>query len=540
MVLSSGAGILARESIVCTSNLASHVSDVRGNFRYTEEVDPSNTYSSQQATADGTNCVNPSHINKQQHQGNSQQFSVPRTSEPKVTLNDVNSTTRSLNESIVPTGRISRAYNFTKLGSSLLANKNDSTASGTILASTLCRMRGGALKLGQMLSIQEESLLPREWIDALQKVRTGADAMPNEQVDEVLNKNYALDGKQTWQEYMKSVPNNKGIKEFEVRPIAAASIGQVHRALLYDDTLVAVKIQFPGVASGIESDLKNLEMLIRWFGMVPKGVFIKEIIDAGREELTNECNYHHEAESQIRFGKLIENDKELTKRNFAVPKVIEDLTRTEVLVTEWANGNTIDEALRLPQETRNMLAKAILRLTMKELFVWRFMQTDPNWGNFLHDGPSGKTNLIDFGSARDYDKEFVKGYLQIVWASANGMDKEVMDQSIKMKFLTGNEKQVMLDAHLKASQILGEPFSPGRGEYEFKGSRITERIKEQGVVFTKERILPPPKEVYTLHRKLAGAFLLCIKLEATLDCRAILEEVMRENEEEDERDSRGN
>ncbi len=441
--------------------------------------------------------------------------------------------------SAVPVSRLHRAYDFASLGASLYANRSNASASGDILTAALCRLRGGALKLGQMLSIQEESLLPKEWTDALQRVRTGADAMPAEQVSGVMNGAYRAgaggggDEGDDWRAFMATVPGGRGLKSFDERPIAAASIGQVHRGRLYDGTDVVVKIQYPGVAGGIESDLKNLEMLIRWGGFVPKGVFISEIIKAGREELSNECDYNKEASNQVRFQSLVASDPELKAAGLVVPSVVPELTRTEVLVTTFAPGSTIDAAVHLPQAARDRIARAVLRLTLLELFSWRFMQTDPNWGNFLFDHNTGKLALIDFGGARTFDRDFVDGYLSIVWAAANRDVPTIMSQSIAMGFLNGQESEVMLDAHRDAALVLGEPFRLGEDgspspPFPFEHSRITQRIAEHATVFTKHRLVPPPPEVYTLHRKLAGAFLLCVKLKASIRCRDILEEVWRD------------
>jgi aarF domain-containing kinase len=161
---------------------------------------------------------------------------------------------------------------------------------------------------------------------------------------------------------------------------------------------------------------------------------------------------------------------------------------------------------------------------MLELFVWRFMQTDPNWGNFLYDVRTRTTYLIDFGASREFSKEFVSGYLNIVIANANRDAKLLMDESIRMGFLTGKENDVMLEAHKMSGFCLGEPFQSYE-PYDFKSSKITSRISEHGSVFLKHRLTPPPEEVYTLHRKLAGAYNLCIKLGAKISCRGLLDEI---------------
>ena len=171
-------------------------------------------------------------------------------------------------------------------------------------------------------------------------------------------------------------------------------------------------------------------------------------------------------------------------------------------------------------------------LTMRELFVWRLMQTDPNWGNFLYDVGTRQTTLIDFGATREYPKPFVDGYLRIVWANANRDEKTLMEQSRKMGFLTGDENDLMLNAHKLSGFTLGEPFATDE-PFNFKGSRISTRMSEHTSIFLKHRLTPPPEEVYTLHRKLAGAFMLCIKLGAMVRCRDMLEDIIRDHIFED-------
>jgi len=445
-----------------------------------------------------------------------------------------NSNTISTTTTAVPSSRISRAFQFSRLGMGLVygtaaealkrsttgafSNTNTSSypaaasdANAELLASSLCRMRGAALKLGQMLSIQDETLLPPTIAKALQSVRQGADAMPLHQLYAQMESELGVD----WR--------NK-LLTFEETPMAAASIGQVHDALLADGRRVAIKVQYPGVGNSIESDLSNLQMLMQLSGLAPKGLFIENVIRVGREELLVECDYVREREHHLRFKHLIENDAILSREKFVVPGVVDDLCSSQVLTTEFAEGGTIDKVSSLSQEERNRIGKNILRLTMQELFVWRFMQTDPNWGNFLYDVVTGTTTLIDFGAAREFDKSFVDGYLRIVWANANRDEGLLLDQSRKMGFLTGEENQLMVDAHVKSGFTLGEPFA-SHEPYNFRESNISSRMSENGSVFMQHRLTPPPEEVYTLHRKLAGAYMLCIKLNAIISCRDLLEEV---------------
>ncbi|KAL3762079.1 hypothetical protein ACHAW5_002592 [Stephanodiscus triporus] len=439
--------------------------------------------------------------------------------------------------SAVPTSRISRALGFASLGAGLalgsvtelarrtlgqssstdpLVLSNDANAQR--LSDSLRRMRGAAMKLGQMLSIQDESIAPPALTNALAIVRRGAEAMPQHQLMQQLDEQWGCD----WRDRI----------ELEDRPFAAASIGQVHLGTLLSKstsisktvTKVAVKVQYPGVADSIESDLSNLSMLINATGLAPPGLFLENVIKVGREELKVECDYRREIANQKRFQSLISSDPSLVADRFFVPEVIQELSTDRILVTELVRGGTIDKVVNLDQAERNRIGRAIMRLTMLELFVWRFMQTDPNWGNFIYDVRTRTTYLIDFGASREFSEGFVRGYLNIVLANANRDEELLMEESIRMGFLTGKENDEMLEAHKLSGFCLGEPFQSYE-PYDFKSSKITSRISEHGSVFLKHRLTPPPVEVYTLHRKLAGAYNLCIKLGAKISCRDLLDEV---------------
>lgn len=441
----------------------------------------------------------------------------------------------------VPSSRVGRAFGFATLGFGLVLGTAAeatsrllgvaSSSGGSVvandanadrLAATLCRMRGAALKMGQMLSIQDESLLPPALTKALHKVRQGADAMPKTQLEKQLKSQLG----DTWRDRFES---------FDDLPFAAASIGQVHRAKIrVGDQVknVVVKVQYPGVANSIESDLQNLTMLVKMTGFSPKGLFIDNVIRVGREELKVECDYLNEMENQLRFKELVDSDPILSRERVVVPDVMTNLTTAEILTTEYARGGTIDKVLNLDQDERDRIGRLIFYLTIQELFVWRFMQTDPNWGNFLYDVGSRTTTLIDFGAAREYPKSFVDGYLRIVWCNANRDEETLLKLSHQMGFLTGQENDIMIDAHTQSGFTLGEPFATDE-PFDFRGSNISSRLSAQSSAFMQHRLTPPPEEVYTLHRKLAGAFMLCIKLGAKVKCRDLLIDVIRNHQFDD-------
>jgi len=251
----------------------------------------------------------------------------------------------------VPSTRFGRALGFANLGlglawgtvaegTSRLFGGGGTGASSVLLndknsdrvAASLCRMRGAALKMGQMLSIQDESLLPQPLVRALRQVRQGAEAMPRHQLQQQLEGQLGTN----WRDRF---------VRFDMLPSAAASIGQVHRASVVDETTgtirdVVVKVQYPGVARSIESDLNNLAMLVTMTGLAPKGLFIENVIRVGQEELKVECDYLREKDNQMRIKALVEADPVLRENRFVVPEVIEHLT-TEEIITRWVHTFTL-------------------------------------------------------------------------------------------------------------------------------------------------------------------------------------------------------
>lgn len=443
----------------------------------------------------------------------------------------------------IPSTRLTRALTVASLGFRLLASttyqattrlvspttsivKNETNANQ--LVDTLCHMRGAALKLTQMLSLQDSHVLPPPLADILARVRHQANPMPHRQVQSQLS--LQLGGSNWKDQYFQT---------FHDRPFAAASIGQVHYGILRDGiTHVAVKVQYPGVADSMDADLRNVSMLLNVGGFLPKGLFMEEILRVGRKELQNECNYELEQSHQRRYQSLLLSQQyqhedlqhrplsQLLRHTFSVPSVIEELSTSQILTSTFCQGIPLDQlSSSTSQIERNRIGQAILELTLTELFVWRFMQTDPNFANYLYDDVSGKIHLIDFGATREYSSSFVKGYLRLVWSAANGDVETLMETSKQMGFLTGEEKDCMKQAHQTMGWMIGEPFAT-YDVYDFRSCDLTARLQEHGTIFLQHRLTPPPEEVYTLHRKLAGMYNLCTRIGAQVSCRNVLESIV--------------
>ncbi|MBE3111841.1 MAG: AarF/ABC1/UbiB kinase family protein, partial [Acidobacteria bacterium] len=376
------------------------------------------------------------------------------------------------------------------------------------LVSRLSRMRGAALKMGQMMSFQDAKMLPGPIREVLQRVQDRADYMPSYQRDKVLIANLGAE----WRELF---------SEFEEKPIAAASIGQVHKATLKSNGQpVAVKIQYPGVADSIDSDLDNLGVLLTATKLLPKGLYLDKTIANARTELGWECDYKREAACLTRFGSLMADEGGV----FRVPAVHAEASGPQVLTMDFMRGTPVTRLESLSQAQRDWIGTQILRLCLREITEFRFMQTDPNWTNFLYHDGENRLELLDFGASREFPERFVSLYVRLLESASRTDHKGVKALSEELGYLTGLESRAMLDAHVGSVLTLAEPFSGSAPEvYDFQDQTITERVKGFIPVMLKERLAPPPEETYSLHRKLSGAFLLCARLGSRVRCREMFQ-----------------
>ncbi|CCG82040.1 putative Molecular chaperone [Taphrina deformans PYCC 5710] len=444
------------------------------------------------------------------------------------TVDELLKDSQKLSSSAVPSSRFSRLYHYTTLGASLGYNafadstsrlfNGPSATNGSgflsskntdLLVRKLSRMRGAALKLGQMISFQDENL-PGPIREVLQRVQDSADYMPAYQLDKVMSTEFGPG----WRDLFAT---------FDEVPIAAASIGQVHKARLPDGRRVAVKVQYPGVANSISSDLRNLGLLLTASRLLPKGLYLDKTIENARTELGWECDYIREAENTRKFHELVGDDK-----SFTIPRVIDECSGKQVLTTEFLDGVGIAKSQTYSQELRDFLGAEIMRLCLRELAEFRFMQTDPNWTNFLYNKKSHKIELLDFGACRAFDKEFIGKYCQLLVAAARGDKSDLQRLSMDLGYLTGAESSAMINAHISSILTLSEPFSfaANTDMYNFESQTITDRVKSFIPVMLRERLTPPPEETYSLHRRLSGHFLLCARLKSRIPCRAIFKDVM--------------
>ncbi|KAJ7819196.1 ABC1 family-domain-containing protein [Mycena olivaceomarginata] len=449
---------------------------------------------------------------------------LPLEGLPSKLSDDTPVSTRHLQASKVPSSRIGRLFHYGGLAASLgygaaseIIRRTASPgaeapqqsvmmteANITRLVSKLSQMRGAALKLGQFLSIQDTHVLPADVDKIFRRVQDSAHYMPDWQMEQVLTGSLGPD----WA---------RAFTTFDRVPFAAASIGQVHTATLAADVSptgaaarVAVKIQFPNIANSIASDLGYISLLLTAGRLLPKGLFLERTMQVMKQELADECDYAREAGFLRAFGAP---DHLGGDERFKVPWVWDGST-DRVLVMEHVGGTSVGDAdiSRLDQRDRNDIAARIVELCLKELFEFRLMQTDPNWSNFLWNAHTRRVELT----------AFIDDWLRLLQAAAREDRAACIEWSLKLGYLTGEENELMLNAHVSSMVLLATPFKAGTPQpFAFgQGTQwadITAQIRAH---------IP----TYSLNRKLSGAFLLASRLGATVDTRAIWEKVVNKYE----------
>ncbi len=370
------------------------------------------------------------------------------------------------------------------------------------LARRLAHMRGAAMKLGQLLSLEGDDLLPPEFSEALAVLRASADVMPPPQVRRALGRAYG----KGWQSHF---------EEFDFEPIAAASIGQVHRALTRDGREIALKIQYPGVARSIDSDVDNLASLLRMTRVLPGELDAGPIISEAKRQLRQEADYELEADHMERFGQLVADVPGLR-----VPRVYRDLTRKRVLAMERSLALPIEE-LRAPdqlQEVRDAIGARLVDLMYRELFEFRFVQTDPNFANYLFEPDTHDLVLLDFGSSMEFDESFMRSYARICRAMMRSDRAEIERMAVEIGYLGGDESPGAARTFADLVMLVGEPLR-SEGPFDFGASDLVGRAREVGfdLAFRQGFLRAPPPQTIFLHRKLGGTFLLCARIRARVD-----------------------
>jgi predicted unusual protein kinase regulating ubiquinone biosynthesis (AarF/ABC1/UbiB family) len=269
---------------------------------------------------------------------------------------------------------------------------------------TMGNMKGVLMKLGQIVSFMDETL-PAAYQEQLRKLQAAAPPMDYDAVVRVVRAELGKDPEQLF-------------ASFDARPLAAASIGQVHRARLFDGTAVAVKVQYPGVDRAIAADLDNYGMLMAMVGAVMPNVEARPIVDELRSRMLEELDYRLEAEHQQRFGEMFAGHPRVL-----IPRVFPERSAQRVLTTEFVDGlGFYDFLATASDDARRAAVLTIREFVFDSMFHHHLFNGDPHPGNYLFTA-DGRVAFLDFGCVKRFDPAFIADFKQLNKAYLSG-DKE--------------------------------------------------------------------------------------------------------------------
>ncbi|MGM8898988.1 MULTISPECIES: ABC1 kinase family protein [unclassified Psychrobacter] len=380
-------------------------------------------------------------------------------------------------------------------------------AQANYVAEELGKLKGSVVKIGQMLALYGEHILPPEITKALQTLNDDTATLAWPKIEQTLQ--HILGDK---------------LNELEVDsvPIGTASLAQVHRAtVLETGEQVVLKIQYPGVAEAIDSDLALFKRLLKVSNVVPQTRALDTWFEEIRDLLHNEVDYNTEAATTERFYSRLVDDP-----RYIVPKINRNYSSKRLLCMTYEPGVSVtSEALQLiSHERRNAIGQAAIEVMMQEIFVWGEMQTDPNFGNYLvrisdNFEELDKLILLDFGAIRQFDNTLLTiarnllraGYHhdhQLMVEGMTGYDffntmSDKVRSDIASLFLLATEPFSHPDANLDIpADCLDE-----QKRYIWANSKLHSRISERATQAIQSfEFNLPPKEFMFISRKFIGAY----------------------------------
>ena len=442
-------------------------------------------------------------------------------------MNEIDSHSRA-----VPSRRLSRLGQFGRLaggvaggmlaeGARRLATGERPRISDLLLtpgnaarvADRLSHLRGAAMKLGQMISLDSGDMLPPELGEILARLRERAHHMPPQQLQRVL----AAEWGQNWR---------TRLLRFDARPIAAASIGQVHRASTHDGRELAVKVQYPGVRESIDSDVDNVSTLLRVSGLLPGELDIAPLLAEAKLQLHEETDYVREGAQMEEYRRLLAD-----RADFVVPALDPEFTTANVLAMTYVAGQPIETLETAAKDERDRVTALLIDLVLDEIFSFGLMQTDPNFANYRYQPASGRIVLLDFGATRRVMPETADAYRWLLGAGLSGDRDAVVVAALDAGFIgptVASRHRAALDRMI--DDLLTATNQPG--PFDFADRRFLGVIREQAATLVADRTTwhIPPTDKLLVQRKISGTALLAARLRANVDIRAKVAAILEEQQ----------
>ena len=354
-------------------------------------------------------------------------------------------------------------------------------------------------------------MLPGELTAILARMRDDARHMPPKQLQTVLNAEW---GPGWYSRFAR----------FDVRPFAAASIGQVHRAVTHDGQDLAIKVQYPGVRASIDSDVDNVATLLRLPGLLPRGMDIAPLLAEAKRQLHAEADYHTEAQHLARFGALLGRSEV-----FVLPALHAGLCTPHVLAMSYVESAPLESLVDAPQAVRDRVATALIDPVLRELFVFGAMQTDPNLANYRYDPKTGQIVLLDFGAVQPIAPALAADFCALARVALDGGAEATRDAMLRIGYFgpaTSLHHQDLIQSMFNTAMGPLRQDTP----FDFGTSTLLEHLRDMGLAIGNDRELAhvPPAATLFLHRKIGGMYLMAAKLRARIALRPMIEAYCRD------------
>lgn len=390
------------------------------------------------------------------------------------------------------------------------------------IVNELGKLKGSVVKIGQVMAIYGEHVLPPEITDALRMLEEQTMA-----VDWLSLEPYI-------REQLGSVYDDLDIDPV---PIGAASLGQVHKARIRSSNeLICLKVQYPGVAESIDTDLASVAMLLKIAKVVTLGVDFDAWLDEIRSMLKQEVDYELEAKTTSEFKqRLVDHPV------FVVPTIYPRYCTKRILAASFEEGTVVtdEKVAALPQSVKNQLGHAFLDLFFKEIYVWETLQTDPNFGNYRIQFDEAGTELtrivlLDFGAVQQYPASFLDPLKSMMAGALGHQLQETIDGAIGLGIMSEKFPPEVLNEFAELCFKIIEPlnFVPDdleqgqlneKGDYRWSQANLPKRIGKQAAKAAFSQYFAiPPKEFTFLSRKLLGVFAFISALDAEFNGQDLL------------------
>src|SRR5580693_3312511 len=373
------------------------------------------------------------------------------------------------------------------------------------VADTLGTMKGVLMKIGQLASYVDDGIAPPAR-KILGRLQDSVPPMSPELAAGVI-------------EAELGAPPERIFKEWDPLPIAAASIGQVHRAITADGQAVAVKVQYPGVAETMAADLGNVTLIRSLLKMAVPSQDVTGLIEELRERISEELDYLREAEHQRLFAAYF--DGHPTAR---VPRIVDELSTGRVITSELAGGARFSEMLDWPQEEKDLAAETIYRFTFRSLYELHAFNGDPHPGNYLFE-PDGQVTFLDFGLVKHFTANELDPLVNMIETLCIQGDPEAFRRAMEeADFLTPGApiatEQVVAHMGLFYDSVRQRGPRTMTSEYSSALARRYLDFKSPLAAYAKI-----PRSYVILQRINLGLFAILGEMNATANWRAISEEI---------------